>query len=179
MAARDGHLLRHHRLQIDALLLARDGWRRLERRAEHDGHAVRDTSKNAAAVVRLSDDLAVFDRKGVVILAAAKARHAKAHAKLDALDRGNAENRRGNAIFHAAEHRVAKARGRAENRAFDDAADAVALFARRRDGCAHLLAARIADDGELLACKRACQLSFVRNARNGGDAAHKRDALAR
>ena len=108
-------------------------------------------------MVRLSDDLAVFDRKGVVILAAAKARHAKARAK----------------------HRVAKARGRAENRAFDDTADAVALFARRRDGCAHLLAARIADDGELLACKRACQLSFVRNARNGSDAAHKRDALAR
>ena len=130
-------------------------------------------------MVRLSDDLAVFDRKGVVILAAAKARHAKAHAKLDALDRGNAENRRGNAIFHAVEHRVAKARGRAENRAFDDAADAVTSLARRRDGFAHLLAARIADDGELLACKRACQLSFVRNARNGGDAAHKRDALAR
>ena len=41
------------------------------------------------------------------------------------------------------------------------------------------LAARIADDGELLACKRACQLTFVSNARNGGDAAHKRDSLAR
>ena len=44
-------------------------------------------------MVRLSDDLAVFDRKGVVILAAAKARHAKARAELDALDRRNAENR--------------------------------------------------------------------------------------
>ena len=130
-------------------------------------------------MVRLSDDLAVFDRERVVILAAAKARHAKARAELDALDRGNAENRRGDAIFHTAEHRIAKARGRAENRAFDDAADAVTSLTRCRDGCAHLLAARIADDGELLACKRACQLTFVSNARDGSDAAHKRDALAR
>lgn len=83
----------------------------LERRAEHDGHAVRDTAKNAAAMVRLSDDLAVFDRKGVVILAAAKARHAKARAELDALDRRNAENSRGDAIFHATEHRIAKPAG--------------------------------------------------------------------
>ena len=127
-------------------------------------------------MVRLSDDLAVFDRKGVVILAAAKARHAKARAELNALDRRNAENSRGDAIFHAAEHRIAKARGRTENRAFDDA---VTSLARRRDGFAHLLAARIADDGELLACKRACQLTFVSNARDGSDAAHKRDALAR
>ena len=130
-------------------------------------------------MVRLSDDLAVFDRERVVILAAAKARHAKARAELNALDRRNAENRRGDAIFHAAKHRVAKARGRAENCAFDDAADAVTSLARRRDSFAHLLAARIADDGELLACKRACQLSFVSNARNGGDAAHKRDSFAR
>ena len=130
-------------------------------------------------MVRLSDDLAVFDRKGVVILAAAKARHAKARAELDALDRGNAENSRGDAIFHAAEHRIAKARGRTENCAFDDAADAVTSLARLCDGFAHLLAARIADDGELLACKRACQLTFVSNARDGSDAAHDRDALAR
>ena len=130
-------------------------------------------------MVRLSDDLAVFDRKGVVILAAAKARHAKARAKLNALDRRNAENRRGDAIFHTAEHRIAKARGRTENRTFDDAADAVTSLARRRDGFAHLLAARIADDGELLASKRSCQLALVRNARDGGDAAHKRDAVAR
>ena len=130
-------------------------------------------------MVRLGDNPAVFDRERVVILAAAQLRYVKARAELNALDRRNAENSRGDAIFHAAEHRIAKARGRTENRAFDDAADAVALFARRRDGCAHLLAARIADDGELLACKRACQLTFVSNARDGSDAAHKRDALAR
>lgn len=72
--------------------------------------------------------------KASIILAAAKARHAKARAELDALDRGNAENSRGDAIFHAAKHRVAKARGRAENCAFDDAANAVTSLARRRDG---------------------------------------------
>ena len=179
MAARDGHLLRHHRLQIDALLLARDGRRRLEGRAEHNGHPVRDAAEDAAAAVRLGDDFPVFDREGVVILAAAQLRHAEARAKFHALDRRDAEKRGGDPVFHTSEHRIAKARGRAENRAFDDAADAVTSLARRRDGFAHLLAARIADDGELLVRSRACQLTFVRNARDGGDAAHDLDSFAR
>ena len=110
---------------------------------------------------------------------AAQRRKGKACAELHALDSGHAEQDGGQTALHAVEHRAADACREADGRAFDDAADAVTSLARRRDGFAHLLAARIADDGKLLASKRACQLTFVSNARNGGDAAHKRDSFAR
>ena len=110
-----------------------NGRRRLERRAEHDRHPVRDPAQDPAAVVRFRDDLSVFHAERVVILAAAQPCGGKARAEFHALDRRNGEYRARNAVFQPAEHRIADARRQPLYHALDHAADGVLLRLRLCD----------------------------------------------
>ena len=118
------------RFRIDRDLLAGDRGRGLQGGPEDDGHAGAQATQDAAGIVCAGAHSSILDAVGVVILRAAAVRACKAAAELDALHSGDAEDRPGDAVFHSVEHGPAEAGGAAGDRAFNDAAHAVALGTR-------------------------------------------------
>ena len=111
------------------MLLLIDAGRRLEHRAEHDGHSVGDATVDAAVLVRGGGDFAVPHRERVVGLAAVHCGKAEARAELNALAGRDGEHQ-------------ADARGQTGHNRFQNAADAVALAARSADSRLHGLLLR-------------------------------------
>jgi len=94
------------------------------------------------------DDAAVLHTEGVVVFASAQARSAKACAELHALDGGDAEQRRGKAVFDAVEHRVAETGWQPDGGTFHDAADGILRLTRRQNKTLHPLARRVGNGRE-------------------------------
>ena len=94
--------------QVHAALGQRDGRPRLEGHPECQGHPGRHAAEDPAVVVRFCFDNAVFQIKRVVVFAARQVGRVKAAAKVNALDRRDAEGRLGNTVFHPAEHWLAQ-----------------------------------------------------------------------
>ena len=121
---------------IHGMLLLIDAGRRLEHRAEHDGHTVGNAAVDAAVLVRGGGDFAVPHRERIVGLAAVHCGKAEARAELNALAGWDGEHQVGQLALNAVEPRLANARGQTGHNRFQNAADAVALAARSADsGC--------------------------------------------
>ena len=136
--------------QVHAALGQRDGRRRLEGHPKGQGHPGRHAAENPAVVVRFCFDNAVFQIKRVVVLTSHQVGRVKAAAKVNALDRRDAEGRLGNTVFHPAEHWLAQPHRQSRDAAADDAADGIAPGHGRLHSGVHPRLVCFAADGENL-----------------------------
>ena len=149
MASLHRELRRLHRLQVDRILLAENGRRRLHRDAEDDRHSRSVTAEDPAVVVRARTHFAVPDDKRVIVLRTLQIARRKTVAELDALHTGDAENRLRDFAVESVEHRPAESHRNTLHLALDDSPDGIASLLRlldvttpddlRRDGYAAAL----------------------------------------
>ena len=83
------------------------------------------------------DDAGSLHAERIVGPAARQPRKAEAQAELHTLDGGNAEQQRGQRAFHAAEKRLAQARGQAQDNRFQNPSHGIALGGGRLNGLRH------------------------------------------
>ena len=91
-------------LEVDGILLVRDGRGWLHGDPKEHGRTGGYAAKDAACIVGLGRGDAVAHFVGVVVLAAMEAGHLKAAAELDALDGGDAKRGPGEHVLDAVEH---------------------------------------------------------------------------
>src|SRR5580693_3759670 len=115
---------------VDGAARGKDGGRRLDGKARHHRLPGGNAAQNAAGIIGQEDRLAVVAHAHfVAILLAGKLSGAKAGADLDALDRVDAHQRRGQIAVELAVDRRAQPRRHAVGYDFDHRADRRAGFA--------------------------------------------------
>ena len=120
------------------VLLAHHRRGRLERDAEVHRLAVGDAALHAAAAIGARPHAIALHVEGVVVLEPGEIGAGEAGADLEALARRQAQHRAGEVGLEAVEDRLAPARRTAARHARHDAAQRVAVLARRLDGGDHL-----------------------------------------
>ena len=139
----------------DSLLFFRQAAGRLDRRAEHDWLAGRDSTEHSAVAVRFGGDAPrvrrgrVSSDEQIVVLTAAHRRAAEANSILDAEHGRKTEEGFGQVRFDFVKDRFAEARGNATRHNLRRSTDRVLIFADFFDELNHLLRGvqvRAADD---------------------------------
>jgi len=90
-----------------------------------------------------------FHIKSVIIFGTAQGSRRKTVAELHALNRGNSEKRRRNAVLYPVKNRLSKTRGNADYAALNNSADGITVFFSRFNRGAHPLSGLRIQNGKL------------------------------
>ena len=183
MPAADGKLGIFARFQRHGILYLCDGWRGTDAAAEHNRHTIRNSTQDAAAMVRFGNDLTSLHAPGIIGLAAAQRSKPETLAERNALYRGHGEQQMAQHALHAVKERSAQTHRQSGNHALDHAADRIAIRLRAEDFGLHLLFQPLPEHRQRHAAEsfsvrnRRIQQAFVMNVRQLLHMTHDIDAL--